>query len=86
MPRRCSGSTIILEERIARLAEREALDAIRPDLDGNEIMADPGLQAGPFVGRAYKHTLDVRLDQGPLPHGEAVAELTRWWAGQQISE
>ncbi len=75
-----------LEERIARLAEREALDAIRPDLDGNEIMAILGLKPGPLVGRAYKHMLDVRLDQGPLPHDQAVAELTRWWAEQQTSE
>ena len=30
-----------LEERIAELAEQEELDAIRPDLDGNQIMAHP---------------------------------------------
>ena len=42
-----------LEERIARLAEREALDAIRPDLDGNEIMTILGLSPGPLVGKAY---------------------------------
>ncbi len=71
-----------LEERIAVLAEREALDAIRPDLDGNAIMAILGIKPGPLVGKAYKHMLEVRLDQGPLAHDEAVGELTRWWAEQ----
>ena len=36
-----------LEERIAQLREQEELDAIRPDLDGNEIMAILGVAAGP---------------------------------------
>ena len=37
-----SASYDDLEERIARLREQEELDAIRPDLDGTEIMAHPG--------------------------------------------
>ena len=36
-----------LEERIARLREQEELDAIRPDLDGTEIMAILGIAPGP---------------------------------------
>ena len=38
-----------LEARIARLAEQEELDAIRPDLDGNQIMEILGI--GPGRGR-----------------------------------
>ncbi|MCW2722595.1 MAG: tRNA nucleotidyltransferase [Pseudonocardia sp.] len=67
-----------LEERIAILRQQEELDAIRPDLDGNAIMALLGLEPGPLVGKAYKHLLAVRMEQGPLTHDEAVAELRAW--------
>jgi poly(A) polymerase len=69
-----------LEERIARLAEEEELARIRPDLDGNEIMAILGLPPGPLVGRAYRHLLDLRMERGPLGHDGAVEELRRWAA------
>ncbi|GAA3249274.1 CCA tRNA nucleotidyltransferase [Pseudonocardia petroleophila] len=69
-----------LEERIAALREQEELDAIRPDLDGNAIMEILGVPAGPLVGRAYKHLLAVRMEQGPLTRDEAEAELRRWAA------
>jgi poly(A) polymerase len=69
-----------LEDRIADLQERERLDRIRPDLDGNEIMAILGIPPGPLVGRAYKHLLQVRMERGPIPHEEAVAELRRFAA------
>ncbi|HEX4728520.1 MAG TPA: CCA tRNA nucleotidyltransferase [Jatrophihabitans sp.] len=71
-----------LEERIARLAEQEELDAIRPDLDGTEIMAILGIPPGPLVGRAYQHLLALRMEHGPLSHDRAVAELTSWYAEQ----
>jgi poly(A) polymerase len=69
-----------LEERIARLGEQEELDAIRPDLDGNEIMELLGIKPGPAVGTAYKYLLELRLDQGPLDHDTAVKALRDWWA------
>ncbi len=68
-----------LEERIARLAEEEELGKIRPDLDGNEIMEILAIGPGPVVGRAWKHLLEVRLDQGPLDKDAVRAELLRWW-------
>jgi poly(A) polymerase len=69
-----------LEERIARIAADEDLRAIRPDLDGNEIMRLLGLPPGPLVGQAWRHLKELRLDRGPLDHEEAVAELHRWAA------
>jgi poly(A) polymerase len=69
-----------LEQRIAALRAREELDAIRPDLDGNAIMALLGLPPGPLVGRAYKHLLALRMERGPLGPDEAEAELRRWAA------
>jgi poly(A) polymerase len=67
-----------LERRIAELAAQEELRNIRPDLDGNEIMELLGLPPGPAVGRAYKHLLALRMERGPLPREEAVAELREW--------
>ncbi len=71
-----AGSYDALEERIARIEAEEDLRAVRPDLDGNEIMALLGLPPGPLVGQAWRHLKELRLDRGPLPHDEAVAELT----------
>jgi poly(A) polymerase len=68
-----------LEKRIAELKRQEELDAIRPDLDGNEIMKILGIGPGPLVGAAYKHLLELRMDRGPLGHDEAGAELLAWW-------
>jgi poly(A) polymerase len=69
-----------LEARIARLADEEGLAAVRPDLDGNEIMAALGIGPGREVGAAYRHLLELRLDRGPLPKDEALAELHHWWS------
>ncbi|MFG3390738.1 CCA tRNA nucleotidyltransferase [Streptomyces rochei] len=72
-----------LEERIAQLQEQEELDAIRPDLDGNQIMEILGIRPGPAVGQAYKHLLELRLENGPMEHDAAVAALREWWDTQQ---
>jgi poly(A) polymerase len=69
-----------LEARIAALREQEELDSIRPDLDGNAIMALLGLAPGPLVGSAYKHLLAVRMEKGPLTPEQAEAELRAWAA------
>jgi poly(A) polymerase len=74
-----------LENRIMTLREQEELDAIRPDLDGNAIMALLGLAPGPLVGKAYKHMLAVRMERGPLSPDEAEAELRRWAAEQRLT-
>ena len=69
-----------IEARIARLSEQEQLDALRPELDGNEIMQILGIPPGRRVGQAYRHLLDLRMDQGPMEHDEAVAALMAWAA------
>jgi poly(A) polymerase len=71
-----------LEERIARLAEQEELDALRPDLDGNQIMEILGIGPGPEVGRAYKHLMELRMDRGPMSQEEATEALLEWHASQ----
>ncbi|MFF6955308.1 CCA tRNA nucleotidyltransferase [Streptomyces sp. NPDC088197] len=72
-----------LEARIAELQEREELDAIRPDLDGNQIMSILGVPPGPLVGKAYQHMLELRLENGPMTEDEAIAALKTWWSEQQ---
>lgn len=71
-----------LEKRIAQLKEQEELDAIRPDLDGNDIMEILGVPPGPVIGKAYRYLLELRLENGPMAHDEAVEALKEWWAGQ----
>jgi poly(A) polymerase len=71
-----------LEERIARLSEEEELAAMRPDLDGNEIMRILDITPGPAVGKAYRHLLELRLEHGPLGPERARDELLAWWAEQ----
>ncbi|WP_425433579.1 CCA tRNA nucleotidyltransferase [Kineococcus xinjiangensis] len=71
-----------LEQRIVRLRHEEELDAVRPDLDGTQIMEQLGVRPGPVVGRAYKHLLALRMEHGPLGEDAAREELRRWWAGQ----
>lgn len=71
-----------LEERIGQLQEQEELDAIRPDLDGNEIMRVLGVGPGPVIGKAYAFLLELRLEKGPVGHDAAVAALREWWAAQ----
>ena len=67
-----------LEERIEVLEAEEELKAIRPDLDGREIMELLGIPPGPLVGEAYRYLLDQRMERGPIPHDEAVALLRDW--------
>ncbi|MFB8387968.1 CCA tRNA nucleotidyltransferase [Microbacterium sp. NPDC055910] len=69
-----------IERRIAELSAQEELEAIRPDLDGNQIQAILGLTPGREVGEAYRFLLDLRLDEGVLGEDEAERRLRAWWA------
>ncbi|WP_129338410.1 CCA tRNA nucleotidyltransferase [Cellulomonas endophytica] len=71
-----------LETRIVRLQEAEELAAVRPDLDGTQIMAALGLPPGREVGEAYRYLLGLRMDRGPLGEDVAREELLRWWAAR----
>jgi poly(A) polymerase len=67
-----------LEARIAELREQEALDAIRPPLDGRQVMAFLGVEPGPIVGDALDFLLEARLDEGPIAEPDAFDRLTAW--------
>jgi poly(A) polymerase len=69
-----------LEARIARLESEEELRSIRPDLDGNQVMALLDIPPGRAVGEALSFLLELRLDEGPLADPEA--RLREWWSAR----
>jgi poly(A) polymerase len=71
-----------LEQRIRELNEQEEMAAVRPDLDGEQIMAVLGVRPGREVGEAYRYLLEQRLDDGPLGVDEATRRLQSWWAAR----
>ncbi len=72
-----------LEERIAELRAQEELDAMRPDLDGAQVMEQLGLSPGRAVGEALSFLLELRMDEGPLGEEEARRRLDAWWVARQ---
>ena len=68
--------------RIAALKEKEELDAIRPDLDGIEVMEILGLRPGREVGEALDFLMELRMDEGPLGKDEASRRLLAWFSSK----
>jgi poly(A) polymerase len=71
-----------LEQRIAVIAEQEQLDAIRPDLSGEDIMRILDLKPSRDVGQAYDFLLELRLEEGPLGPEEAEKRVLAWWSAR----
>jgi poly(A) polymerase len=72
-----------LEARIAELRQREELDAIRPDIDGNRVMELLGIGPGRAVGDALSMLLEARLEEGPLGADEAERRVLAWWEDRE---
>lgn len=72
-----------LEDRIATLQAQEELNAIRPDLDGSDVMRILDLRPGRDVGKAMNYLMQIRLDEGPIGPQAAEQRLRTWWAQQQ---
>ena len=67
-----------LEKRIAILGEQEQLDAIRPELDGAQIMKILEIKPGREVGLAYDYLLELRPRSGrgwPRASKETLARV-----------
>jgi len=69
-----------LEARIAVLREQEELDAMRPDLDGRDVMDLLDVKPGRVIGEALAFLLELRMEEGPLGREEAQIRLKDWWA------
>jgi poly(A) polymerase len=67
------------------LSAQEELDALRPELDGNDIMRILGVPPGPVVGRAYNYLLELRINQGELGRERVTQLLLDWAAAEGIS-
>ena len=74
-----------LEARIDALRAQEELDAIRPPLDGRQVMAFLGVAPGPVVGQALDALLEARLDEGPIAESDAYERLAAWAAEREIT-
>ena len=71
-----------LEQRIALLREQEELEAMRPELDGEQIMEILDLKPSKEVGLAYNFLMEIRLDEGSIGYDEAKKRLLEWWASR----
>ncbi|RLE26215.1 MAG: CCA tRNA nucleotidyltransferase [Actinobacteria bacterium] len=69
-----------LEVRISDLGEAEELAALRPELDGNQVMEHLNLEPGRDVGAAMKFLMEIRLDDGLIGAEEAKSRLDAWWS------
>ncbi|MCP3975043.1 MAG: CCA tRNA nucleotidyltransferase, partial [bacterium] len=67
-----------LEERLDELRHKEELDALRPPIDGTQVMAHLSLEPGPRVGEAMNMLLEHRIEKGPYSEEEAFALLDTW--------
>ena len=69
-----------LEARISELAAAEELAAIRPELDGNEVIEHLGIDPGRVVGEAMKFLMEIRLEEGVIGDTEVRKRLDVWFA------
>ena len=67
-----------LEARISELAQQEEIHKMRPDLDGEQIIAYLGIPPSRAVGEARQFLLDARVEDGPLGNEEAYRRLDQW--------
>jgi len=68
-----------LESRIMALAAQEELKAIRPEMNGVQVMEHLGVEPSPVVGEALSHLLEIRLDEGLVGDDEIRRRLDAWW-------
>ena len=69
-----------LEDRIDELAAAEELAALRPELDGNQVIEHLGIEPGRVVGDAMKFLMEIRLEEGLIGDAEIRKRLDAWYA------
>ena len=62
---------------------KEELAAIRPSLDGRQVMDHLGVGPGRVVGKALAFLLELRLEEGPMDEREAYERLDAWAVEQK---
>lgn len=71
-----------LEVRIDELTAAEELAALRPEIDGNEVMELLGVAPGSVIGQALDFLLEIRIEEGLIGRVAAEARLREWYATQ----
>jgi poly(A) polymerase len=71
-----------LEVRIAELAAAEELAALRPEMDGNDVIEHLGLEPGRMIGEALNYLMEIRLDEGLIGDDEIRKRLDAWYAAR----
>ncbi|MFZ9985828.1 MAG: CCA tRNA nucleotidyltransferase [Ilumatobacteraceae bacterium] len=69
-----------LERRIAEVMAREELAALRPELDGAQVMELLGIPPGRDVGKAMEFLMEIRLEEGLIGTDAITERLRAWWA------
>lgn len=69
-----------MEDRIAELMQKEELAALRPELDGVQVMELLDVPAGPAVGAALDFMMEIRLEEGILGEEVITQRLREWWS------
>ncbi|GBD85570.1 CCA-adding enzyme [bacterium BMS3Abin02] len=75
-----------LEERIAELRKQEELDALRPPIDGNDVMRFLGIPPGPTVGAVLRMLTEYRIEHGPYSKEEAYRLVQEWSVGSRPTQ
>lgn len=68
-----------LTARIEQLREKEELNSIRPEINGDEAMKILGIPPSPLVGEALDFLLEIRLEEGLIGKDKAKERLLAWW-------
>jgi poly(A) polymerase len=74
-----------MEDRIAELMQKEELAALRPELDGVQVMELLDVPAGPAVGAALDFMMEIRLEEGILGEEVITQRLREWWSANAES-
>jgi poly(A) polymerase len=65
--------------------EKEELAALRPELDGVQVMELLDVPAGPAVGAALEFMMEIRLEEGILGEEVIIQRLREWWSANAES-
>jgi len=68
-----------LEQRIKELTAREELAAMRPEMDGSQVMEFLAIQPGRHIGDALEFLMEIRIEEGLLGDEEIRRRLKVWW-------
>lgn len=73
-----------MERRIDEVSAAEELAAMRPPIDGTQVMAYLGIEPGRAVGEVMDLLTEHRLEHGPYDEDEAYRLVAEWAADRDL--